>query len=258
MKIKKILIVANWKMNPDSVDKAKSLLKNTRESVKGLKNIKVIICPPFVYLSDLEKMLKLSSEEIILGAQDMFWEKGGSYTGEISSKMLKEESYVILGHSERRDLGETDEMVSKKIMAAIKAGLTPILCIGEGVRDIHGEYLHFLRSQIVNSLKKISKSFLAKIIIAYEPVWAVGKKSKEAMKPDDVYEMSIFIKKVLVEIYGQLSNISIPILYGGSVNYKNAQDLIVQGKIQGLLIGRDSLDIRKFKQLLENVGKIKV
>jgi len=256
MKTKRILIVANWKMNPDSVDKAKNLLKSTKESAKCLKNIKVIICPPFVYLSDLEKMLSSKLESIILGAQDMFWEKEGSYTGEISSKMLVNERYVILGHSERRDLGETDEMVSKKVLTAIKSGLKPILCIGEKVRDVHGDYLHFLRMQIINSLSKIPKKFLNKIIIAYEPIWAIGKEADGAMKSSEVYEMSIFIKKTLVEIYGQITDISIPILYGGSVNYKNAQDLIVQGKIQGLLIGRDSLNIRKFKQLLEGVEKI--
>lgn len=247
-------------MNPESAEKARGIFQETKLITKNLKNTKVVICSPFVYLSDLEKLnneqaSRPSSGRVILGAQDMFWEKAGSFTGEISAQMLKGESYVILGHSERRDLGETDEMVSKKVISAIKAGLHPILCIGEKNRDDHGEYLHFLRTQIINSLGKMPKTYLKKLVIAYEPIWAIGKSENEAMKPGCIHETSLFIKKVLVEIYGQ-AGLSTPILYGGSVNYKNAHDIIVLGEVQGLLVGRESLNPKKFGELLNNVDKL--
>lgn len=243
------LIVANWKMNPETMEEAKEIFKKTKLNIQKLKNIKVVICPPFVYLSELEKSLGSNSRYLYLGAQDIFWEKSGSFTGEIGSSMLKKESYVILGHSERRDLGENNEMISKKVISTLKANMYAILCIGEKERDEHGEYLHFLREQLIHSIGKLSKSFLDKLIIAYEPVWAIGK--SEAMKPNDIYEISIFIKKILVEIFGQKTNINVPILYGGSVNVKNAKEIIKFGEVQGLLVGRQSLDSEKFGELLK-------
>jgi len=255
MKKVKSLVVANWKMNPETIEKAKEIFRGTKAVAKDLKNTKVVICPPFVYLSDLEK---INDSKILIGAQDMFWENAGSFTGEISPVMLKKEGegYVILGHSERRDLGETEEMIAKKIASAIKAGLIPILCVGERERDIHGEYLHFLRKQIINSLGKLPKRFLAKLVIAYEPIWAIGKSEEEAMKPADLHEMTIFIKKILVELYGQAVGMTVSILYGGSVNHNNAKDILVNGQVQGLLVGRESLNPKKFGELLKEVDSI--
>ncbi len=254
MKKNKILVVGNWKMNPENVSSALTIFKDIKKETKALKNTQVVICPPYVYLSDLEKVNSgLASSAVILGAQDMFWEKSGSYTGEISGGMLSGEGYVILGHSERRELGETDEVVAKKVSSASKVGLKTILCIGEKERDLHGDYLHFLRGQIINSLGKLPKRFLTKIIIAYEPLWAIGKGEEEAMKPGDIYETSIFIKKVLTEIYDQKVAITVPIIYGGSVNHNNAREMIISGQIQGLLVGRESLNARKFGELLKNV-----
>jgi triosephosphate isomerase len=249
------LMVANWKMNPETVAKAKKIFLGTKKVVKTLKNIQVAVCPPFVYLSDLEKM---NDSKIILGAQDVFWERAGSFTGEISPAMLKRggESFVIVGHSERRELGETDEMISKKIISAGQVGLRPILCVGERERDVHGEYLHFLRSQIINSLGKFPKKFLGKLVLAYEPIWAIGKSEVEAMSPADIHEASLFLKKVLAEIYGQKGAISVPILYGGSVSHNNAKDIILGGQVQGLLVGRESLDPKKFGELLKAVDLI--
>jgi triosephosphate isomerase len=250
MKKNKILVVANWKMNPDSADKAREIFRGTKVAVKNLANVQVIVCPPVVYLSDLEKN---NTSSVILGTQDIFWEKAGAFTGEISSDMLKKGSYVILGHSERRALGETDEMVAKKIASAVKAGLHPILCVGEKVRDDHGEYLHFLRSQIVNSLGKLTKKYLSKVIIAYEPVWAIGQSEDKAMKPTDIHETSLFIRKVLADLYGPAVAVSTPILYGGSVTANNAKEMITLGEVQGLLVGRESLNPKKFGELLKNV-----
>lgn len=244
-------------MNPENAEKARDIFKGIKSAAKDLKNTEVVICPPFVYLSDLEKINgSTGSPQVIMGAQDVFWEKSGSFTGEISSNMLKKEgeAYVIIGHSERRELGETDEVISKKIKTALMTGLRVILCIGEKVRDDHGEYLHFLRSQIVNSLGKLPKRYLSKLVMAYEPVWAIGK--EEAMRVSDLHEMTIYIKKVLVEIYGQEKGLPVPILYGGSVNHNNAKELISSGEVQGLLVGRESLNSKKFGELLKNIDSI--
>ncbi len=239
-------------MNPETAEKAKEIFRETQKVAKELKNTKVVICPPFVYLSDLEK---INAGSVVMGAQDMFWEKSGSFTGEISPGMLKKEGegYVILGHSERRELGETDLAVSKKINAALKIGLRVILCVGEKNRDEHGEYLHLLRAQIINSIGKLQKRYLAKLVIAYEPVWAIGKGEAEAMKPEDIHIMTIFIKKVLGEIYKSPKILEIPILYGGSVSHNNAKEIVALGEVQGLLIGRESLNPKKFGELLKNV-----
>ncbi len=250
MNKQKILVVANWKMNPRTILKAKDIFSGTKKITKTLKNTKVVVCPPFVYLSDLEK---LNDSPVVLGAQDVFWEKEGSFTGEISSGMLKQEGYVIIGHSERRELGETDEMVSKKIISAIRSGLKPILCIGEKERDYHGEYLHFLRTQIINSLGKLQKKYLVNLLIAYEPIWAIGKKEGKAMKESDIHETSIFIKKVLADIYDKKNALFVPILYGGSVGKDNARNIIKKGEVQGLLVGHESLSVKKFSELLKNV-----
>jgi triosephosphate isomerase len=253
----KILVLANWKMNPGTAEKAKEIFRATKAVAKDLKNIKVVVCPPFVYLSNLEKLNGgTPMSRLILGAQDMFWEKEGSFTGEISPNMLSGEGYVIIGHSERRELGETDEVVAKKLIAAIKAGLKPILCVGERVRDDHGEYLHLLRNQIINSLGKLTKRYLAKLVIAYEPVWAIGKSEDEAMKPEDIHVMTIFIKKILSEIYKNKKVMEISILYGGSVGHNNAKEIITLGEVQGLLVGRESLNSKKFGELLKNVNSI--
>jgi triosephosphate isomerase (TIM) len=136
-------------------------------------------------------------------------------------------------------------------LSALKAKLTPIVCVGEKERDEHGEYLLFLKNQIVNSLAKISKVQLTKIILAYEPVWAIGK--KEAMQATEIHEMTIFIKKVLSEITKSKNIFEIPILYGGSVNYNNAKDIITLGEVDGLLVGRESLEPKKFGLLLNSV-----
>jgi len=256
MKKNKILIVANWKMHPENNEKAKDLFLATKKVTKNLKNIQVVVCPPFIYLQALEKV---ADKSIFLGAQNVFTENSGSFTGEVSPSMLKYEgeNYVIIGHSERRELGETDEFISQKVLAALKNHLWVILCIGEKERDSHGEYLMFLRNQIVGSLNKVSRRYMKNLIIAYEPVWAIGQSEDKAMKPNDVHETSIFIKKVLAEIYGQKSAVEIPILYGGAVTEKNAKDLLILGEVQGLLVGHESLHPEKFKKLLRSIPTTK-
>ena len=218
------LIVANWKCNPNSIAEAKKLFN-------GVKDTGAIICPPFIYLSVFNYKF--------LGAQNCHWEQSGPYTGEISPKMLKDLGckYVIIGHSERRIyLQETDEMINKKLKAVLKTGLTPILCVGEK----KGEKAEIVVSNQLNkNLKGIAKKDLNKIIIAYEPVWAIG--TGNFCSADKANKIREFIKK-------KLNN---KILYGGSVNSKIAGDYTEIG-FDGLLVGNASLDAKEFIKINKN------
>lgn len=250
----KKIVVGNWKMNPTSIEEAKRIYRSINKIAKKLIHTDVVICPPFVYMKLF--LNKTNKSPIKIGAQNLFVEEQGPYTGEISSLMLKDfGSYcVIVGHSERRALGESDEIVSKKVQMVLESGMSPILCIGEKERDSGGNYLHFIKEQIKNSLNKIPKKLIDKLIIAYEPLWAIG--AKEAMKPSDVHEMLLFIKKVLSDIYGHEDAMSTKILYGGSVNFRNAAEILNGGQVNGFLVGRESLNSTSFTELLKVVDSI--
>ena len=245
----KKIIVGNWKMNPANLAEARRIFGGAKRAASKIRRAEVVICPPFIFLSALAQSAK-NSRNISLGVQDIFWETAGSYTGEISPTMVLNAGakFTIIGHSERRALGETDLMISKKAVLALKFGLRAIVCIGESVRDEKGDYLGFLKNQIKNSLQGISGKLLENLIIAYEPVWAIG--GREAMKPEQVEEMGIFIRKTLSDIYDQEEAMKLPILYGGSVDAKNAEAIVYQGNVQGLLIGRQSLEPESFKAIL--------
>ena len=250
----KKLIVGNWKMNPVSLEEAKRIYRSVNSISKKINSTDIVICPPFIYLKSF--LNKNSKTKIFVGAQDVYTEEQGSFTGEISPLMLKNLgiSYVIVGHSERRARGETDEMVSNKVQIVLNSGMSPILCIGEKERDASGNYLNIIKEQIKNSLNKVNKKNIGKLIIAYEPLWAIG--AKEAMNAPDVYEMCLFIKKVLSDMYGHSEAISTKILYGGSVNFRNATDIIQQGKVNGLLVGRESVNSSGFVELLKTVDSL--
>ena len=226
----KKLIIANWKMNPTSKKEALRMFT----SLKGLNN--VIICPPFPYLS-LAKGIKL-------GAQDCFYEEKGSFTAQVSPLMLKDlqVKYVLIGHSERRILGETDEVINKKIKAVLKVGLTPVLCVGEtkDQRD-KNQAFNVLEKQVEQGLKGIPKTKINKIIIAYEPVWAIG--TNKPCSPDESLTVSLFLRKIISR--------TIVFLYGGSVNASNYKNYLSSDWINGLLIGGASLDMKEFKQIIK-------
>ena len=166
-------------------------------------------------------------------------------------------SYVIVGHSERRNppagVGETDEIVSKKAVAALVEGISPIVCVGEAVHDADGAYLSILKEQLKNSLAGVPKSAVSRIVIAYEPIWAIG--AKEAMKPEQIRETTLFIKKTVADIFGRDAGLDLPVLYGGSVNWRNAADIIRNGDVQGLLVGRESVNIPGFIELAKAVDE---
>jgi triosephosphate isomerase len=221
--------VGNWKKNPSSVIEAKNILNATKKASKDLKKTEVVVCPPFPFLSFFKKQ---SKDKIFLGAQDVFWETTGSFTGEVSSEMLKSlgVEYVIVGHSERRSLGETDDIVARKALASLNLGIKTIVCVGEKDRDSSGAYLEVLTKQLRNSLGGLKKKHLSDLIIAYEPIWAIGKEYSQAMKPGEVHETVLFIKKIISEIFGKDWFSGIRILYGGSVNYENAGNIMGGGE----------------------------
>jgi triosephosphate isomerase len=256
MSLKKKIIVGNWKMNPDSLAKAKEVLNNLKKAGLKLDKIKTVICPPFIYMPEVASGLK-NAKNFSLGAQDVHFVEGGAYTGEVSLSMLKSFGckYVIVGHSERRETGDTDEMVSKKVGIVSKGGLTAILCVGEKTRDDHGDFLHMLREQIIKSLNKVNRPMLKNLVIAYEPVWAIG--AKQAMTSNDLHQTIIFIRKTLSDLYGRDCADKIQVLYGGSVGPKNTTDLIQAGTAEGLLIGRESLKVKDFIQVLQIVNGLK-
>ncbi|MES2470991.1 MAG: triose-phosphate isomerase [Patescibacteria group bacterium] len=247
----KLLVIGNWKMNPLTVDEAKRIIQSTRKASAKLTRAEVVVCPPFPFIS----MALGKSERMSVGAQDVFTEPQGSYTGEVSAEMLKNMGlkYVIVGHSERRKKGETDQNVADKTKAVLRAGLTAVVCVGEEVRDAQGAYLDTLRAQIKASLEGVQRKHTKQLVLAYEPVWAIG--AKEAMTPQLVQEMGIFVRKILSDMYGQSEVMSVPILYGGSVNFRNAKDIIVQGQVQGLLVGRESVNPPGFVELLKAVDQ---
>ncbi|MES2087720.1 MAG: triose-phosphate isomerase [Patescibacteria group bacterium] len=254
MKNRKI-IVANWKMNPKTDLEARTLFAATKRSAKICKKIDVVVCPPVLYAPFFKKT---DSKNLFLGAQNIFWEQGGSYTGEVSAEMVSDigASFAIIGHSERRAFGETDAMVSKKVLAALRSKITVILCIGEKERDASGAYYEFLKNQIRTSLFGVKGNSVKNILIAYEPVWAIGKSFKDAMKPAELYEMTIFIKKVFADLFGADVAHALQILYGGSVNFENAKSIVTEGQVDGFIIGRESVDPENFKKLLTVVNAI--
>jgi triosephosphate isomerase len=245
----KKIIVANWKMNPPSLKEAEKLFLGVVKSASGVKKTGVIICAPYLYLNGLKKL----SSKIILGGQNVFKLERGAYTGEISAEMLYNTGarYVILGHSERRALGETNLDVNKKIKMALQAGLVPILCVGEEKRDENHEYFNFVKNQLNECLNGVLKDSLSKIIIAYEPVWAISSTlDRRDATALDCREMSIFIRKIISDKLNTLGKIP-RIIYGGSVSDRDAEDFIKNGQVDGLLVGRASLDPKKFSLIVK-------
>ena len=261
MKRSKKIVIGNWKMNPANVAHAKRIIAATKKTSRTLERTTVVMCPPFPFITyALPRGTGMTnSKDPKVGAQDVYFEEGGAFTGEVSASMLADMglSHVIVGHSERRKMGESSEVIAKKALAAASLGMVAVVCVGEDVRDQDGAYLNAIKEQIKGSLGGFSKKFITegKLVIAYEPVWAIG--AKEAMTPAAVHEMSIFIKKVLSDIYGQDEAVEVPILYGGSVNFRNAADIISQGDVDGLLVGRESVNQPGFSELLMAVDALK-
>ncbi len=216
----------------------------------GVKNNKaeVVVCPPFVYLPEAAKILKNKSN-IKLGAQNCFWEEKGAFTGEVSLKMLKDlgVKYVILGHSERiMTMAETNEMTAKKTKAVLKLNLLPIICIGETLEEREQEKtFQVIEKKFKESLQGIAKPHIQKVVIAYEPLWAISPSGKNC-SADDALTVALYIRKLAGQIYSKKTGENIRILYGGSVTAANAKDYLANEAINGLLVGGASLNIKEF------------
>ncbi|MEK7116923.1 MAG: triose-phosphate isomerase [Patescibacteria group bacterium] len=250
---KRNIVVANWKMNPESLEEARKIFNGIRLTAKSLKNTDIAVCPPFPYLQPLSKLDY--PKNVFLGAQNIFGEIKGAFTGEVSAAMIKnlEVNFLIIGHSERRAMGESNEIVRKKMQIAFDADIAPILCIGEKERDKEGNHLEFIKNQIKECLTGLQKKYLVGLIIAYEPVWAIGKSYKEAMSPTDIHETALFIKKVISELFGRDIADGSKILYGGSVEAENAGPIVQYGNTDGFLVGHASLKPDQFSEILKAV-----
>ncbi|MFA6355451.1 MAG: triose-phosphate isomerase, partial [Candidatus Paceibacterota bacterium] len=201
MKQKTLLIIGNWKMNPQTKKDAEIIFDNISDSLNNIKNIEIVVCPPYPFLFLKEK---IKNKKIHLGSQDVFFEKNGPYTGEVSTGMLKDfgVEYVIVGHSERRALGETNQTINKKILSIFKSKMIPIFCVGENKRDMNGFYLSFIKQQLIEGLGGVTQSQVKNIVIAYEPVWAIGSSAIREATNTEFIEIRIFIKKVIADLYG--------------------------------------------------------
>ncbi len=248
---KRMYIVANWKLNPSTLTEAKDLFRSVKENSKKARGVTTIVCPPAVYIAPLRELYKKSTQ-FFVGAQNVYFEDSGAFTGEISIPMLKSMGieHVIIGHSERRVMGESDTDVSRKVSRAVQAGVTVILCIGESERDEQGSYLGVIETQLRTALAKVTYTGFSHVLIAYEPVWAIGKGSESALDAHGVHQMVLYIRKVLKDIYKKNSVLRAPVLYGGSVAPENAEALMREGEVNGLLVGGKSLSAKSFTDIL--------
>jgi len=250
----KSLIVGNWKLNPTSQKKAKQLFLAIKKGAGKVKGSEAVICPPLVYLSILEN----KGSKIKLGAQNCFWEEQGAFTGETSVSMLKNLGckYVILGHSERRQYFKEKNLgINKKIKAVIDKGLTPILCVGETVKEKNtGKTQKVIKEELEKGLKGVSRTRIKEIIVAYEPIWAIG--TGKACQPVQAQVINLLIRKILSGLYGRNIAKEIKVLYGGSVKQNNALGYLKEARMAGLLIGGASLRPKEFVRIVKDSSRI--
>ena len=245
--MRKPMMAGNWKMNK-TIDEAVALAKSIHEAVAGIENVVRVICPTAICLPAVAATVQGSSVKV--GAQNMHFAESGAYTGEISAGMLKGVvDYVILGHSERRQyFAETDETVNKKIHAALKAGLTPILCVGESLEQRQaGVTDSFVGGQVKAALAGISAEQVQQLVIAYEPIWAIGT---------GLAATSAQAQETCADIYGTEVAANVRVLYGGSANEKNIAELMQQPDIDGALIGGASLKVESYGAMVKITGEL--
>jgi triosephosphate isomerase len=242
---RKNLVAANWKMNKTVAD-AETFVTELKSGLGGVGDCDLLIFPPFFSLPRVCSMLEGTG--VAAGAQDVFWEESGAYTGEVSSEMIRDAggSYVLIGHSERRHvIGENNDIVYKKLRAALKGDLTPILCVGEQIEHRESdEHESYVEEQLRTGLSGLSEAEFSRIVIAYEPVWAIG--TGKTATPEDALNMHRFIRGYVRNSLGDAAADNLRIQYGGSVKPSNAADLLSEEEIDGALIGGASLEAESF------------
>ncbi|HEU0011050.1 MAG TPA: triose-phosphate isomerase [Verrucomicrobiae bacterium] len=250
-KERKLIIAGNWKMNK-TVAEALDLVGGIRRECRDVKEVDIVVCPPFTALSEVSKAVL--NTNVRLGAQNMSEHNYGAYTGEIAAGMLKEFSvrYVILGHSERRQYQkESDELVNKKALAAHAASLKPIVCVGETLAEREsGQTEKVLQTQVRGSLANLSKAQMEETILAYEPVWAIG--TGKTATAGQAQEAQAYVRGLLAKLFDDATARKVRIQYGGSVKASNARELMSQPDVDGALVGGASLEDRSFADIIKN------
>lgn len=249
----KTIIVANWKMNPNTFQEAGALFEATKKAAEKAPNVSVIIAPPAIYLRDLA--VRYKGKRISFAVQNAHYEEEGAFTGEISFAQAHDAraTYALVGHSERRAAGETNYETGKKVAAALSNKLIPILCVGESQRAKNGEHFSVVKEQLRAGLQDVPPAKITRVIIGYEPVWAIG--GETTMSPRDMHEMAIFIRKTIVEIYGDVGH-SVKILYGASVGEKNALAMLSEAPVRGFIVGHVSVDAERFTALIKSLATL--
>jgi len=248
--MRRAFIAGNWKMNLEK-DSAVELVKSLVENTKNVNDRDILICPSYPLLPVIDELVR--GTNIWLGAQNMYHEKKGAYTGEVSAEMLKSVGceWVILGHSERRHIfKEDDDLINKKVKSALDQGLKPILCVGELLEEREaGDTEKVVKRQVVGGLEEISSKDIGKITIAYEPVWAIG--TGKTATPDDADSIHSLIRDILNDLYNSDVSESMRILYGGSVKPENVDSLMAKDNIDGALVGGASLKADSFLRIVD-------
>jgi triosephosphate isomerase len=247
------MLIANWKMAPDTLLEALRLAKSTATITKKYKkSLTVIAAVPALYIPPIVS----KERSLVVAAQDVAPVSTVAATGSIGANLLKgnKVSYCIVGHSECRSAGDTNEIVRAKIERLIEKKITPIICVGEKVRDEQGWYLSGIKDQIESALSAVPKAMVKRIIIAYEPVWAIGSHAVREATPVECQEMMLFIRKILADLSDHKTATQVSILYGGSVSEDNARAFLDDGGADGLLVGRVSLDAKRFAKLAERIS----
>lgn len=248
--MRRFLIAGNWKMNGGPYDAAELLEGLKAKKAELNENVDVLVCPPFVSIGMAANLLH--DTDIQIGGQNLHYEENGAFTGEISGAMLTESgcNYVIIGHSERRQyFGETDATVNQRVKKALEHKLAPIICVGESLEQRKtAEHFDLVENQVKAGLKGISSEDILDVVIAYEPIWAIG--TGETATPEEAQEMHKHIRGVVADVYNEEVADSINILYGGSMKPANAQELLSQTDVDGGLIGGASLDADSFSEII--------
>ncbi|OGG48399.1 hypothetical protein A3G63_02515 [Candidatus Kaiserbacteria bacterium RIFCSPLOWO2_12_FULL_52_8] len=248
-----MLLVANWKAYVEDIKRAKELFSLGKRLVRGQRTTTVVLAPPSVLLGALALG---NSSPILFAAQDISATTGGAQTGEVTAQVYAAAGavYAIIGHSERRAAGDSNAVIAEKLAHALAHGLVPILCIGEKERDTEGRYLSFLREELTLAIKSLSPKERRKVIVAYEPEWAIEKTAALAIHADDLCEIVLYIRKVLAEFLPGKSSAHTLVLYGGSVEPANIRDLAASSGVDGFLIGHASIDPKTFSQLIKEIS----
>ena len=243
------IVIANWKLNPKTEQEARRLVGVTHDMSKKIRSVKTVVCPPYIWIPALRSLVRKPLE---LGAQNGFWKDTGAFTGEVSFAMLKEAHcrWVIIGHSERRIIfKETDELINQKVKAALKAGFQVVLAVGERDRNNDPDSVSaVLEQQVEKALEGVPKEHIKRVVIAYEPVWAIGTGNPET--PEGALKAALLIKKVVGRVYGNGFAEKLHVLYGGSVTDQNVASFVKQDGIDGVLVGGASVDGKIFPKLL--------